>query len=120
MSATRRRSRSAASDVSSTANRTDCFIKPVNAQPLCRGSLATLSTETRTRTREAESLKQLLAREDREPWTRAQLERVIGGNPLDLSDALHNLSATGVIHLSEEHVSVSRAASRTARLITMF
>jgi hypothetical protein len=70
--------------------------------------------------REAESLKQLLAREDHEPWSRAQLERVIGGNPLDLSDALHNLSATGVIHLSEEQVTPSRVASRTARLIAMF
>ncbi len=92
----------------------------INTQPLCRGSFATHSTKARTKMHEAESLKWLLACEDRGPWTRAQLERVVGGNALDLSDALHNLSAAGVIHLSEEQVSVSRAASRTAQLISMF
>jgi predicted transcriptional regulator len=90
----------------------------LHAQRLCGGSLATPSTEQRTRMREIEIIKRLLARRDRDPWSRAQLERVVGGDPLDLSDALRNLNAAGVVHLSEDNVTVSRAARWTADLMT--
>jgi predicted transcriptional regulator len=90
----------------------------IHAQRLCAGSLAT-PTEERTRMHEVEILKQLLAREDREVWTCAQLERAVGDDPLDLSDALRNLNAAGVIHLSEDSVTVSRTASWTIHLASI-
>jgi len=65
------------------------------------------STEARTATCEVEVVKRLLARESREPWTRVQLERAIRSNPLDLSDALHNLAAVGLIRLSEARVTLT-------------
>ena len=71
-------------------------------------SLAVLPTEARTRTCEMDVVKRLLAREGRDPWTRVQLECATGGNALDLSDALSNLAAAGVIRLSEEIVTFSR------------
>lgn len=75
----------------------------------CGGLLAVPSTEVRTGLCEVEAVKRLLVREGRDPWTRVQLERAIGGNPLDLSDALHNLAVAGVIRLSEESVTLTSA-----------
>jgi hypothetical protein len=59
---------------------------------------------------EVEVVKRLLAREGRDRWTRVQLESSIGGNPRDLSDALYNLAAVGVICVSEESVTLTSAA----------
>lgn len=100
--------------------------QPINGKELamdqahgrvCAGSLEE-STEQRTRMNEAEVLRRLLACRDRESPTRAALERMIGGDPLDLSDALRNLNAAGVIHLSEDGVSVTRTASWTANVLS--
>jgi hypothetical protein len=73
-------------------------------------SLAVLSTRVRTGMCEVGVVKRLLARDDCEPWPRAALECAVAGNPLDVSDALSNLAAAGVIHLSEERVALSRTA----------
>jgi hypothetical protein len=59
---------------------------------------------------EAGLLRFLIARDGRELWTRAGLECGVGGDPLDLSDALHNLQAAGVIQLGEEQVALSCTA----------
>jgi hypothetical protein len=73
--------------------------------------VAALSTHARTVMCEVEVVRRLLlARDVRHTWTRAGLERAIGGNPLDLSDALSNLADVGVIALSEEPVMLSRTA----------
>jgi hypothetical protein len=45
-------------------------------------------------------------------WTRAELERHVGGNMLDFSDALLELQRSGLVHLEGELVTVSRAARR--------
>lgn len=76
----------------------------------CYGSHAVLSTQARTKMCEVGVLRCLVAPDGREPWTRAGLECGVGGDPLDLSDALHNLRTAGVIHLSEERVILSRTA----------
>jgi hypothetical protein len=73
-------------------------------------SLSLLSTRVRTGMCEVGVVKQLLARDDREVWTRAVLECAVAGNPLDVSDALSNLAVAGVIHLSEERVELARTA----------
>lgn len=73
--------------------------------------VAALSTHTRTAMCEVEVVRRLLhACDDRCPWARAALECAIGGNPLDVSDALSNLADVGVIRLSEEYVTLSRTA----------
>lgn len=81
------------------------------AECRCGGSVAAPSTtEARIAMCEVEVLERLLAREGQVPWTRVSLECAIGGNALDLSDALYNLAAAGVIYLSEESVTLSRTA----------
>jgi hypothetical protein len=72
--------------------------------------LAGFSTRARTGLCEVEVVKRLLAIDDREGWTRAALECSVAGSPLDVSDALSNLAAMRVIHLSEERVALSRTA----------
>jgi predicted transcriptional regulator len=52
----------------------------------------------------------LLCNEHGDPWTRAELVRDIGGNPNDVSDALTKLNGLGVVNLSEQWVTASRAA----------
>jgi hypothetical protein len=82
----------------------------------CGASLAVPSTEARTGMCEVEVVKRLLDHGNRDPLTRVQLERMIGGNPLDPSDALHNLAAVGVICLSEESVTLAPAPPERYRL----
>lgn len=62
----------------------------------------------------------LLNKKHHDPWTRPELERDIGGDMLDLSDALVNLDRAGLINLTEQLVTVSRAARRTAELAELF
>lgn len=74
------------------------------------GSLTALSTHARTAMCEVDVVKRLLvARDECHSWTRAALECAVGGNPLDLSDALSNLADAGIICLSEDRVTLSRA-----------
>ncbi len=48
-----------------------------------------------------------------ERWSRAELEvEVVPTGPLAISDALARLEAKGVVHLSGEEVSASRARRR--------
>jgi hypothetical protein len=54
----------------------------------------------------------LLHTKHNDVWTRAELERHIGGNMLDFSDALLELHRSGLVHLEGELVTVSRAARR--------
>jgi hypothetical protein len=61
-------------------------------------------------------LKRLLSNEH-DPWTRAELERDIAGNMLDVSDALTNLDRAGLINLTEQLVTVSRTARHTAEVV---
>jgi len=52
-------------------------------------------------------------------WSRAELEREISGvrgNPVDVTDAIDNLCATGLLHLHGELVAPSRAARRMTQL----
>ncbi len=72
--------------------------------------LTGLSTRARTEMCEVEVVKRLLTRDDCGAWTRAALECSVAGNPLDVSDALSNLAAASVIHLTEERVVLSRTA----------
>ena len=77
-------------------------------------SLAVLSTRVRIGMCEVEIVKRLLASDGFEPWTRAALECVVVGAPLDVSDALSNLAAADVICLSEGRVALARhCAGRT-------
>jgi len=76
------------------------------------------STQQRIRTHEVDVLEVLLFSDDCSPWSRARLERVIGGNPLDLSDALHNLAVAGLIHLSENSVTLSRVTRVTMQSVS--
>jgi len=69
---------------------------------------------------EAAIMQRLLVRDQPDPWTRAELEHAI---PIDLfviSEALVNLHGAGVIHLTEQFVTVSRAARRTADIVALF
>jgi hypothetical protein len=52
-------------------------------------------------------------------WSRAELEREISGisdNPLDVTDAVNDLHASGLLHLCGELVTPSRAARRMDEL----
>jgi hypothetical protein len=52
-------------------------------------------------------------------WSRAELEREISGvrgNPVDVTDAIDTLYATGLVHLHGELVAPSRAATRMTQL----
>jgi hypothetical protein len=64
-------------------------------------------------------LRRLLVVDQRGLWTRAELEHAVPGDPLDVSDALTNLYGVGVIHLTEDLVTLSRAARRTADLTVL-
>jgi hypothetical protein len=49
------------------------------------------------------------------PWTRSELEREISGphrNPLDVTDAIDNLYGAGLLHITGQLVTPSRAAKR--------
>jgi transcriptional regulator with XRE-family HTH domain len=99
--------------------RTSSLIIDAQEGRACVGSLAR-GGEEHTRLLEARVFATLRAREHRDPYARAQLERrLAGANPLDLSDALRNLAEAGVINLGEERVTLSRAAIWTMRLATM-
>ncbi|HEX3433819.1 MAG TPA: hypothetical protein VHT25_07130 [Solirubrobacteraceae bacterium] len=50
---------------------------------------------------------------DHEPWSRAELQRELSGttgDPVDPSDAINALYASGLIHVSGDLVFPSRAA----------
>jgi hypothetical protein len=52
-------------------------------------------------------------------WSRAELEREISGvrgNPVDVTDAIDALYATGLVHLHGELVAPTRAARRMSQL----
>jgi hypothetical protein len=52
-------------------------------------------------------------------WSRAELEREISGargNPVDVTDAIDHLYATGLVHLHGELVTPTRAARRMTQL----
>jgi hypothetical protein len=52
-------------------------------------------------------------------WSRAELEREIAGvrgNPVDVTDAVDALYATGLVHLHGELVTPTRAARRMTQL----
>ncbi len=56
---------------------------------------------------------QLLRDDHDERWSRAELEvEMVPIGPLAISDALARLEAEGVVHLSGEEVSASRATKR--------
>lgn len=71
---------------------------------------AVLGTRARIGMCEVRALALLCARGAGEAWPRAALECALAGNPLDVSDALSNLAADGVICLSEQCVMLSRTA----------
>ena len=53
------------------------------------------------------------------PWSRAELERELAGvkgNPLDVTDAVDRLYASGLVHLSGELVTPTCAARRMDEL----
>jgi DNA-binding response OmpR family regulator len=54
----------------------------------------------------------LLTTEHGDIWTRAELERHVAGNMLDVSDALIELHRCGLLHVEGELVTVSRTARR--------
>jgi hypothetical protein len=52
-------------------------------------------------------------------WSRAELEREVAGvrgNPVDVTDAIDTLYATGLVHLHGELVTPTRAARRMTQL----
>jgi hypothetical protein len=56
---------------------------------------------------------------DHEPWSRAELQRELSGStsdPVDPSDAINALYASGLIHVAGELVFPSRAACRMDEL----
>jgi len=65
-------------------------------------------------------MERLLDSERHDFWTRADLERDIGGNILDVSDALATLQRTGLIHLTEQLVTVTRTARHATELALLF
>jgi hypothetical protein len=69
---------------------------------------------------EAAIMQRLLVRDQPDPWTRAELEHAIPIDLFDISEALVNLHGAAVIHLTEQLVTVSRAAQRTADLVALF
>jgi hypothetical protein len=50
------------------------------------------------------------------PWTDTELERELSASPLQVQDALAALSGSGLVHLQDELVIVSRAAQRMDQL----
>jgi hypothetical protein len=50
------------------------------------------------------------------PWTDAELERELSASPLQVQDALAALNGSGLVHLQDELVIVSRAAQRMDQL----
>lgn len=58
----------------------------------------------------------LLGGEHEGPWMRPEIEREIGGNLLNVCDALIALHGSGLIHLEGELVIASRAARRMDEL----
>jgi hypothetical protein len=49
------------------------------------------------------------------PWTRAELEREVAGtrgNPLHVADAIENLYGAGLLNVTRELVTPTRAAAR--------
>ncbi len=68
------------------------------------------------RTAEEGVMTQLFATKHGHVWTRAELERMVGGSALDVSDALAELHGAGLIHIHGELVTVSRAAQRMDEL----
>ena len=62
----------------------------------------------------------LLYNESPDPWTRAELERVVDAGPLAVQDALDELHGFGVIHINGELVTASKAARRMHELESKF
>jgi hypothetical protein len=61
----------------------------------------------------------LLLESEHSRWSRAELEREVAGakgNPLDVTDAVNRLYASGLVHLPGELVTPTRAARRTDEL----
>jgi hypothetical protein len=55
----------------------------------------------------------VLLADDHKPWSRAELQRELSGStgdPIDPTDAINALYASGLIHVSGDLVSPSRAA----------
>lgn len=50
------------------------------------------------------------------PWTDTELERELSASPLQVQDALAGLNGSGLVHLQDELVIVSRAAQRMDQL----
>lgn len=73
------------------------------------------STEQRISRCEVDVLAFLLDQE--RPPTRVQLEHEIDGDPLDLSNALDNLAAAGLLDLSERSVTLTRRARLTRQTV---
>jgi hypothetical protein len=86
----------------------------------CKGLLYKPTEDERIVLAEVAVMTRLLKADQCEPWTRAELERSIGGDMLDISDALVKLNGAGLINLTEQFVTVSRAARRSAELAEMF
>jgi hypothetical protein len=61
----------------------------------------------------------ILLESEHSPWSRAELEREVAGvkgNPLDVTDAVNRLYSSGLVHLSGELVTSTRAARRMDEL----
>ena len=61
----------------------------------------------------------LLLESEHSPWTRTELEREIAGvkgNPIEVTDAIDNLHGSGLVHVSGELVTPTRAARRIEEL----
>jgi hypothetical protein len=50
------------------------------------------------------------------PWTDTELQRELSASPLQVQDALAGLNGSGLVHLQDELVIVSRAAQRMDQL----
>jgi hypothetical protein len=64
-------------------------------------------------------LMMLLPESEHSPWSRVALEREVAGvkgNPLDVPDAVNRLYSSGLVHLSGELVTPTRAARRMDEL----
>jgi hypothetical protein len=64
-------------------------------------------------------LMMLLLESEYSPWSRAELEREIAGvrgDPIEVTDAIANLHGSGLVHVSGELVTPTRAARRMDEL----
>ncbi len=66
-----------------------------------------------------EAVMMVLLDDHRDPWTRAELQRMIGSRVCsedDVSDAIGHLHASGLVNVTGELITASRAARRMDEL----